>query len=310
MNSNSGLPTHDALDNCGVVITGAAGGLGRAHAEACLAAGATVFLTDLPGHHLEGLALHLDPGRSRVGWAEADIRDASQVERIARDAVRLCGHLDGWINNAGAIAFGRVDRVPLASIRHLIDVNVLGTVNGLLAAADVMTSQGHGGAVVNTTSGTQNGNEPDTTGYGMTKGAVTSLTYGAAADLAPEGIRVNAISPLAQTKMIAARDTHYVERGYPAIFDNVPPAHASAAAAVYLLSQRAAKITGRVIRIDEAGYSIVSKADPGPVVVDRSSVASFDDLADGLDAILRGPQPRASQASAQPHTSASENRTK
>lgn len=156
-----------------------------------------------------------------------------------------------------------------------------GTIGPSVHAARAMITSG-GGAIVNVSSGNQCGHVEFAT-YGASKGAVSSLTYAWAAELGPKGIRVNAISPNAHTKMIddleAQLGGNPEERDYPSESDN-------AAVVVYLLSKRASHVNGQVIRVDKDLVSVTSH----PVVVEPRAAIRYSpaNVAAIFDGDLRG----------------------
>jgi 2-dehydro-3-deoxy-L-rhamnonate dehydrogenase (NAD+) len=158
-----------------VLVTGAAGDIGSAVAARL---DCEVVLADHP---------------SRAGssgeWVSFDVTDAEATAA----AIHGLGVLDGLVNNAGYQGvFAPVDRYPSDDARRVLEVNVLGVFNVLAAAAQVMN---RGGAIVNVASMAGVSGAPNMPAYSASKAAVIGLTKAAAKDLAPAGIRVNAVSP-------------------------------------------------------------------------------------------------------------------
>jgi NAD(P)-dependent dehydrogenase (short-subunit alcohol dehydrogenase family) len=168
-----------------VLITGAAGDIGSAIAEVLAERGHRLALADHPDAtgRLNELGRRLD-----AECVTFDVTDEAAVT----SAVQGLEALDGLVNNAGYQGvFASVDRYPLDDARRVVEVNVLGVMNVLAIAARVMT----GGAVVNIASMAGVSGAPNMPAYSASKAAVIGLTKAAAKDLAPKGIRVNAVSP-------------------------------------------------------------------------------------------------------------------
>ncbi len=254
-----------------VVVTGSGRGLGRAYAMAAAAEGASVVVNDVDG----------DTARETAGWirdaghiavANADsVAEPESAERLIAACVDHYGHLDGLVNNAGLIVNGPPWALDPADARKLVDVNVLGVVYSGLAAILRFRAQGHG-VIVNVTSGGHLGMR-NLALYGATKGAVASLTYGWARDLAPEGIRVIGYSPLAQTRM-AGDATGLPDPGRVAL------------AIPYLLSDESAGLSGQVVRFDGTSLSLLRlPAFAGPFVTSHDW--TVDAIGEGFATTLR-----------------------
>ncbi|RSS58256.1 SDR family NAD(P)-dependent oxidoreductase, partial [Streptomyces sp. WAC06614] len=129
------------MDGAVVVVTGASSGIGRATAVACARQGARVVLAARSGAALEQVA---EVCRARGGQAVAvptDVADERAVGVLADTAVARFGRIDVWVNAAGVGILGRFDQVPVRELRRLLDINVVGAVNGARAAVAVMRRQ-------------------------------------------------------------------------------------------------------------------------------------------------------------------------
>jgi NAD(P)-dependent dehydrogenase (short-subunit alcohol dehydrogenase family) len=175
----------------GVLVTGAAGDLGRAIAEHLAGGGCTLVLADLSASAaaLEDAAVSCRGLGADVKTLEFDVtEDVSPIAGI--------GHLDGLVNNAGYQGvFAPTATYPLDDARRVLEINVFGVLNVLVAAAGAMIGAGRRGSIVNVASMAGVSGAPNMPAYSASKAAVIGLTKAAAKDLAPHGIRVNAVSP-------------------------------------------------------------------------------------------------------------------
>jgi len=182
------------------LITGAAGDIGRAVAARLAGEGAAIALADhdSASERLdETRQICVDLGTSPVvDTVEFDVSVAEEVE-LALDHVALAVGVPSLVfNNAGLQGeFVPIHKYPIAEARRVIEVNVIGALNVLTATSRRMIEYGSGGSIVNSASMAGVGGAPNMAVYSASKAAVIGLTLSAGKDLAPHGIRVNAISP-------------------------------------------------------------------------------------------------------------------
>jgi NAD(P)-dependent dehydrogenase (short-subunit alcohol dehydrogenase family) len=188
------MPTPSAL------ITGAAGDIGSAVAKNLVAAGQSVVLADHPSaqSRLETVAENLTAGdaTARVRVVTFDVANRDSVS-VAFDSLVLADSLPQFIfNNAGVQGpIGRIDTVSHAEMQTVFDVNVMGAITVIGEWSRHMIAAGLSGACVNTASMAGVSGAPNMASYSASKAAIIGLTKSIAKDLAPFGIRVNAISP-------------------------------------------------------------------------------------------------------------------
>lgn len=188
-----------------MVVTGAAGGIGREVALRFAAEGARVVAADLGGGDLdETVRLVQAAGGEAIGVV-ADVTDEAQVGGYVTAAVETFGRLDALVNNAGIE--GAVRPLTETDVDHfdnVLAVNVRGVFLGMKHAAPVIAAQG-GGAIVNLSSVAGLGGTPGIVAYGASKHAVIGVTKTAAMEFAPLKIRVNAVCPSpVETRMMRA----------------------------------------------------------------------------------------------------------
>jgi len=217
-----------------VVVTGGASGIGRAAAEAFLAAGARVTILDVTA--------------DATGWdgqtVTADLRDRAEITAAIDLAGNRMGGIDVLVNNAGISAIGTVEANDDAEWARVLDVNVIGMARASAAALPWLRSSDHA-AIVNVCSIAALNGLPDRALYSASKGAVLSLTLAMATDHVADGVRVNAVSP-------GTVHTPFVDRMLSRFDD--PVAERAA------LDARQA--TGHMVAPDEVAATILFAADP------------------------------------------------
>jgi NADP-dependent 3-hydroxy acid dehydrogenase YdfG len=171
------------------VITGAASGIGRALAEELVARGCEVVLADLQIEQAEEVAAALRKAGGKATAAWLDVTDHAKFEQLVKDTVARTGRLDYLFNNAG-ITHGMgagARHYRIEDWRRMIDVNVVGVVNGVQAAYNLMIDQGFG-HIVNTASLAGLVPSAGTTSYVTTKHAVVGLSHNLRIEAAQLGV--------------------------------------------------------------------------------------------------------------------------
>ena len=177
------------------VVTGGAGGVGRALVRALTHEGAAVMVADLSADGCRSLVEEIEKEHAgAIGFVAGDLRDRAFCERVVAETVERFGGVDVLFNNAGIIPRGTTLETSDDMWHSALDVNLTAMFYLCRAAIPVMKERG-GGAIVNTSSvwGVYPG--PGHIAYCTSKGAVASFTKSLGRDHAADGIRVNAVCP-------------------------------------------------------------------------------------------------------------------
>ena len=233
------------------LVTGAARGIGLATVKRFLADGWRVALLDIDGENLQRTFAAL--GRPETTMAiTCDVADAAGVAAAVESVAERFGRLDVLVNNAGIAIFKPILEVTPEDWARVLAVNLTGPFLVTQAAAPLMRDAG-GGAVVNITSISGLRASTLRTAYGTSKAGLAHLTKQQAVELAPLGIRVNAVAPgPVDTAMAKAVHTPEIRQDY---HDHMPlnryGFEEELAEAIYFLcSDRASYITGQILAVD------------------------------------------------------------
>ncbi|MBV9557729.1 MAG: SDR family oxidoreductase, partial [Pseudolabrys sp.] len=275
------------LNGKAVVITGAGRGIGAACARGVAAQGAAVMVNDVDRVHAESVAREIVAGGGQALACIADITDWEAAGRLVQSCIDRFGRIDGLVNNAGLFHMGLLADFHANAARSLIEVNVLGAFHCAAHAVKPMIAQ-RSGSIVNVTSGAHLGN-PAMGVYGASKGAIASMTYIWAMELAESGVRVNALSPLAQTRMMTDTADYTRSHGGDASrFADVQPPEANSPVVESLLSDRSIGISGQIVRIDRNELALYAHpAIQMPSVRSDGDDWTLDSVAAAFDRDLR-----------------------
>jgi NAD(P)-dependent dehydrogenase (short-subunit alcohol dehydrogenase family) len=248
------------LDEKAIMITGAASGIGEATAREAGAEGAALLLTDVNDEKGEAVAAAIEG----AVYQHCDVTDEASVRAAVERTVSEFGSLDGAFNCAGILGVvGNIGELPLDGWKQLIDVDLNGVFLCTKHQVNVMAEQGSG-SILNMASAAGLIGWPGASGYVAAKHAVVGLSKAAALEYAEAGVRVNSIcpsyvmTPLVEKDLFedtlgndeeliaAARANHPIGR-----FAQPPEI---AAAAVWLLSDKASFVTGTAMSVD-GGYT-------------------------------------------------------
>jgi 3-oxoacyl-[acyl-carrier protein] reductase len=240
-----------------VLVTGGTRGIGRAIAEACAAAGAAVAVVARKRAELDETAAALASLGAPVATIEGSVGDPAVADAAVATTVAELGACDVVVNNAAINpVFSPLMEADLGAVAKVLDANVVAPLRFTRAAWHAWMRE-HGGVVLNVVSvgGLRPG--PFIGAYNVSKAALAHLTRQLAQELAP-GVRVNAVAPaLVKTDMARALwepNEEAMARAHP--LGRLGTPDDVAAAALYLVSDAAAWVTGEVLVVD--GGSCVS----------------------------------------------------
>lgn len=183
------------------IVTGAGGGLGRAHALELARHGARVVVNDLGASALAVAAEIRQAGGAAIGHP-GDVTRYDDMEALAAAAVAEFGRIDILVNNAGILRDRTFAKMSLDDFRLVLDVHVMGSVNATKAVWAGMREQNYGRIVLTSSSSGLYGNFGQSN-YGAAKMALVGLMQTLALEGANRNIRVNCLAPTALTAMTA-----------------------------------------------------------------------------------------------------------
>jgi NAD(P)-dependent dehydrogenase (short-subunit alcohol dehydrogenase family) len=246
----------DRFKGKGVVVTGAAQGIGRAVATEFAAEGAGVVMVDWEADVLEATVKAIAAGGGNVVAAPGDVSRREDVKRAVDLAVDRFGHLDAAVQVAGIADFVPFLEFSDASWDKILNVNMRGAWYLAQEAARVMMRDGVKGAIVLTAS--TNAFQPEAGGlaYNTSKAGVVAVMQTAALELSARGIRVNAIAPgIINTRLAAFVINHPVQSKI--MLDRIPISRFAepvemARPILWMCSEDASYLSGHLMVVDGA----------------------------------------------------------
>lgn len=241
------------LDGETAVVTGGAGGIGRAVCETFARQGATAVVADIDEAQAVKTAAEIAAAGGKADARTLDVTDEAQVDAVMEAIANDHGAIDVLVANAGITARQPATELPVSEWDKVIGVNLTGVFLCARAAARQMIARGTKGRIVNMSSmfGLSGGVFPNAA-YQSSKGAVVNLTRALAIEWAPRGITVNAVGPaMIRTDLTADLKPEVVDR----LNEFVPlgaeiSAEDVANAILFLASHEARKITGHTLPVD------------------------------------------------------------
>ena len=234
------------------IITGAARGIGRSITLALVGEGTKVVPVDVDREALQNLRAEVEKRGGQALPVACDISKSSDVERMVEEVLKVFGRIDLLVNNAGIIRRGTIETVTEEDWDRVIAINLKGTFNCCKAVVAPMKRQGLGKIVNISSIAGKQGDITSAPGYGSSKAGADALMKTLARQLAPSGIRVNAVAPHAiETEMSA----QWSDERRREIIAGIPLGRLGrpedvADAVLFLASEAASFITGEILDVN------------------------------------------------------------
>jgi NAD(P)-dependent dehydrogenase (short-subunit alcohol dehydrogenase family) len=251
------VPVSDRLDGRTAIVTGAGDGIGAATAHRFVDEGCRVVLSDRSG---KAAALATELGAERAVYQRVDLANAEETPTLVDVAMEAWGSLDIVVANAGVMPTGSVEDHSLEDFRHALEVNSVSTFTLVQSAVRRME---RGASIVTVASVQALQGHAERVGYNASKGALVAMTRAMAVDLAPRGIRVNAVcpgtvdTPMYRDWLAAADDPSVAEREVIRLhpLGRIGTSDDVADAVLFLASDESAFVTGVILPVD-GGYTM------------------------------------------------------
>ena len=175
------------------VVTGAASGIGRSLCRLLAASGATVHALDFNEEGLLSL-VKAASGSGAIHAATLDVRDRDGYARVIGDVLKSSGSIDFLFNNAGVTQLGEAQNIPFERWKWVLDINLMGVINGTQLVYPIMIAQG-GGCIINTSSVAGATGYATAAAYTASKAAVLEFTRSMRAEAKIYGVRVSTACP-------------------------------------------------------------------------------------------------------------------
>jgi NAD(P)-dependent dehydrogenase (short-subunit alcohol dehydrogenase family) len=229
------------LDGKAAVVTGSGRGIGRGHALQFAKAGASVVVNDIDAEAAAEVVAEIKASGGNAIPNTDNVGEKAGADNIVAACVEAFGKIDIMMANAGIARDRTFLKMTEEEFDTVMNIHVKGTFLCHQAAALQMKEQGHGGSLVSTVSAAHFGNFGQVN-YAGAKGAIASMTYTMAMELARYGIRANAISPSGTTRM---SDTYVGPDGKKHPMPYIDP-ELNGPMLVYLCSDEANYISGQI----------------------------------------------------------------
>ncbi|GAB3576144.1 SDR family oxidoreductase [Leifsonia lichenia] len=244
------------------IVTGGAGGIGRATSLAFAAEGARVAVVDVAPGAAEKVAEEIRAAGGTAIALTADVSNEADIERVVADTVAEFGGIDVVFNNAGIIRRTTAVETTADEWDRVFGVNVKGIFLMCKHVVPVMAANG-GGSIVNTGSGWGLKGGAQAISYCASKGAVVNMTRALAIDHGPQGIRVNSVNPgdvntgmlRDEARQLGQEAGSFLAEAADRPLQRMGEPQEIAAAVVWLASDESSYVTGSALVVDGGGIA-------------------------------------------------------
>jgi NAD(P)-dependent dehydrogenase (short-subunit alcohol dehydrogenase family) len=265
-----------------VVLTGAGRGLGRAYAVELARRGAAVVVNDVAGEHAADVVAEIEAAGGTAVACDDSVAEEAGAQAIVGAALARFGAVDAVINNAGFMRNGYLEELAPADLDSVLAVHVRGTFLVTRAAWPVLRRRGGGRVVMTSSAGGLFAMQGESN-YAAAKAGVYGLCKALAFEGREHGIGVNAVLPMATTRIEAQDPVPDYDRNYPpGLREALSPRRAVEAVVplVAFLASRACAVTGEAFSAGFGRYARVFVGEaPGWVAPDALAVRAEDVLA-------------------------------